>query len=347
MKYQPVPPHEIMEGDCCFITHLGIPDKFYSVMAGSISADSLLLLSQRGLVFRTKEEAVNCADDLLAPSIKDVQNMTKSLKIWPEHLGSTCMDGGTCHHDCKDKCFRRECCVPLTLALDAGLSMEQWRYPEAAPQAVQDAEPETREALAKRLITDVQVANTIATSACQRVAELPDRASPTNWPEAMLVTGDELHMIVREAVIEAQTTPAEEVPAQIETLREELAEETEAAENWRRLALQFDNHRLQALGHLKAVVNPGAVFDAYKAAKAFLNAPPLGGEEVLAQRLAELAAPVQGWKLVPVELLERIQESLGSFVSDQGWSQSDIDTADTLDGLLAAAPHPTHSKTLI
>ena len=47
---------------------------------------------------------------------------------------------------------------------------------------------------------------------------------------------------------------------------------------------------MQALGHLKAVVNPGAVFDAYKAARAFLNAPPLDGEEVLAQRLAELAA---------------------------------------------------------
>ena len=76
----------------------------------------------------------------------------------------------------------------------------------------------------------------------------------------------------------------------IQELLEALAEETEAAENWRRLALQFDNHRMQALGHLKAVVNPGAVFDAYKAAKAFLNAPPLGGEEVLAQRLAELAA---------------------------------------------------------
>ena len=43
---------------------------------------------------------------------------------------------------------------------------------------------------------------------------------------------------------------------------------------------------------------------------------------------------------LPVELLERIQESLGSFVSDQGWSQSDMDTADALDGLLAAAPQP-------
>jgi hypothetical protein len=36
-----------------------------------------------------------------------------------EKLGETCMDGGTCHHECKDKCFRRESCVPLTQALNA------------------------------------------------------------------------------------------------------------------------------------------------------------------------------------------------------------------------------------
>ena len=48
----------------------------------------------------------------------------------------------------------------------------------------------------------------------------------------------------------------------------------------------------------------------------------------------------QGWKLVQIELLERIQESLGSFISDQGWSQSDMDTADALAGLLAAASQP-------
>ena len=77
---------------------------------------------------------------------------------------------------------------------------------------------------------------------------------------------------------------------ELQRLREELAEETEAAENWRRLALQFDNHRLQAIGHLKAVTNPAACFDKYKAAKAFLSAPPLGGEEVLAQRIAKPAA---------------------------------------------------------
>lgn len=59
-----------------------------------------------------------------------------------------------------------------------------------------------------------------------------------------------------------------------------------------------------------------------------------------AERRAPAAPVPQGWKSVPVELLERIQESLGSFVSDHGWSQSDMDTADALDGLLAAAPQP-------
>ena len=54
-----------------------------------------------------------------------------------------------------------------------------------------------------------------------------------------------------------------------------------------------------------------------------------------AARSAPAMPEPQGWKLVPVNLLERIQESLGSFVSDQGWSQSDMDTADALDGLLA------------
>ena len=77
---------------------------------------------------------------------------------------------------------------------------------------------------------------------------------------------------------------------ELQRLREELAEETEAAENWRRLALQFDNHRLQAIGHLKAVTNPAACFDKYRAAKAFLSAPPLDGEEVLRQRIATIAA---------------------------------------------------------
>lgn len=36
----------------------------------------------------------------------------------------------------------------------------------------------------------------IATSICRTVAEIPDRSSPDDWPEAMLVTADELNTIV-------------------------------------------------------------------------------------------------------------------------------------------------------
>ena len=93
-----------------------------------------------------------------------------------------------------------------------------------------------------------------------------------------------------EAQLSAIAHIADGVPAQTETLLAELAKETEAADNWRRLALQFDHHRMQALGHLKAILHPDSSVDEYKAAELFLKAPPLDGEEVLAQRIATLAA---------------------------------------------------------
>jgi hypothetical protein len=65
-------------------------------------------------------------------------------------------------------------------------------------------------------------------------------------------------------------------------------EEEESAEDcWRRLALQFDGHRLQALGHLRALLSDPAKHAPL--ANAFLNAPPLSGDEVLAARIAALA----------------------------------------------------------
>ena len=114
----------------------------------------------------------------------------------------------------------------------------------------------------------------------------------TEQPEALRLA----HTLSGGKLIDDSTEWADTLHAAAAELRSqhariaELAEETEAAENWRRLALQFDNHRMQAIGHLKAVTNPAACFDKYKAAKAFLSAPPLGGEEVLAQRIAALAA---------------------------------------------------------
>ncbi|MBU0601091.1 MAG: hypothetical protein KKD25_01660 [Gammaproteobacteria bacterium] len=44
---------------------------------------------------------------------------------------------------------------------------------------------------------------------CQRVAELTDRSSPEDWPEAMLVTADELIEIINSELEVATTVPAE------------------------------------------------------------------------------------------------------------------------------------------
>lgn len=48
----------------------------------------------------------------------------------------------------------------------------------------------------------------IAQSVAVRVAGLPDRTSPDDWPEAMLVTGEELHLIVMDEIFEATLSAA-------------------------------------------------------------------------------------------------------------------------------------------
>ena len=68
MKFNPVAPHEIMEGDVYYIAHFGLPEMHYTIKAGIVAAaqSSLLLLSQRGLVFRTKEEVQAFVTDAIA-----------------------------------------------------------------------------------------------------------------------------------------------------------------------------------------------------------------------------------------------------------------------------------------
>jgi len=39
---------------------------------------------------------------------------TQSTPQPTEVLGETCLDGGKCHHRCKIRCFRRECCSPFS-----------------------------------------------------------------------------------------------------------------------------------------------------------------------------------------------------------------------------------------
>ncbi len=43
-------------------------------------------------------------------------------------------------------------------------------------------------------------AEAVAERVIQEVAELPDRTSPNDWPEAMLVTADELRAILMAAL---------------------------------------------------------------------------------------------------------------------------------------------------
>ena len=49
----------------------------------------------------------------------------------------------------------------------------------------------------------------VSAAICQRVSELPDRNSPEDWPEAMLVTADELSMIVADELHNAGAVAAE------------------------------------------------------------------------------------------------------------------------------------------
>lgn len=57
------------------------------------------------------------------------------------------------------------------------------------------------------------------------------------------------------------------------TLREELS----VLEHWRDLALQFDNHRMKALWHLKTLAADGAHYDA---ARNFLSEPPIPASDL-------------------------------------------------------------------
>lgn len=59
---------------------------------------------------------------------------------------------------------------------------------------------------------------------------------------------------------------------------------------WRDLALQFDGHRMQALCFLKQILSelPESEF---MEAREFLKTAPIPGEEILRQRLEEMAVP--------------------------------------------------------
>lgn len=75
------------------------------------------------------------------------------------------------------------------------------------------------------------------TRVVRRVAELPDRTSPDEWPEAMLVTADELQQIVSEEAADllvrliAQTEETEKWKARVESLAHMVRLRDQQAEN--------------------------------------------------------------------------------------------------------------------
>ena len=63
--------------------------------------------------------------------------------------------------------------------------------------------------------------------------------------------------------------------------RSRLIAEIEALSHWRDFALQFDNHRMEALWHLKRVL---ADENQTEQAEAFLSKPPLSAGDIVSER---------------------------------------------------------------
>ena len=59
---------------------------------------------------------------------------------------------------------------------------------------------------------------------------------------------------------------------------------------------------------------------------------------------ATAAQPPAGFVLVPIELAQRVQETMGEFLMDHGWRQQDMDTSDEFDAALAAAAPASAAK---
>lgn len=116
---------------------------------------------------------------------------------------------------------------------------------------------------------------------------------------------------------------------------------------WRRLALQFDYHRMQALSHIRAML--ASPSDHAPIAAEFLNQPPLDGEKVLAERIAALAqqdaqAVPMGYKLVPVEptpeMVDAVCDDVGLCDADKADEDIRVEYRVAYRAMLAAAPTP-------
>ncbi|NDV50390.1 hypothetical protein [Salipiger sp. PrR003] len=89
----------------------------------------------------------------------------------------------------------------------------------------------------------------------------------------------------------AALAAAESTAAEKEAELDNEEDDIDVGAEWRRLALQFDGHRVQALWHLRKVLHVGEVHR--EDIEAFLNEAPLSGEDVLKERIAAIGAASQ------------------------------------------------------
>lgn len=68
--------------------------------------------------------------------------------------------------------------------------------------------------------------------------------------------------------------------------------------------------------------------------------PPVGAKLYTAAQVLAMGRVPPGCVAVERKILEDASESLGNFVSDHGWGDSDMAAADNLSAVLAAAPRP-------
>ena len=94
-----------------------------------------------------------------------------------------------------------------------------------------------------------------------------------------------------ETVDKVTDTPAPEMDA-VQILQQELSDVSESCDHWRRLALQFDKHRMEALWWLRRVIASPTLgdtsSDTMSKITAFLVAAPQSGNEIRTQLIAEL-----------------------------------------------------------
>lgn len=127
------------------------------------------------------------------------------------------------------------------------------------------------------------------------------------------------------------------------------AVEDETKGERRRLALQFDSHRMQAICFLKQILK-GSPDTEFSSAREFLKAAPLPGEEVLRKRMAGIAVssqPAPVVLMVPDEMTPEQAHEIGYYYGDPvdvfvrgaNWMRQHI-----IDSTLAAAPRSPGSE---